>query len=349
MLSYRADQKNIQGTTARCHLCQTMNVRVIATERRACQGVYRQYTIVYCRDCGVVQTAEHYEDASPDYTQLQDEDIDEARLWLQSDHKQEAFAQFLKSYESLRQVASNKKARVLDIGCATGGFLDFMCAQRFECFGYDASPAQSRTAQERHARVRCARSLSDYEVQLGHAVWPDIVTLWDVFEHLRDPLGTLREIWRSTRPGCVLFISVPSATAAILKHHAYRLMKRPYTFAPWEHVFYYSSKSLAQLLLQTGFALVRSGAVACYKRPLTAFELIRRSAFVLSGQIAPRLAPQIFALAIRTVSPDSAPYLIPQGVPHPFTASAGTGGNKEQTPRGSPKSDAHTAGARRLP
>jgi len=38
----------------------------------------------------------------------------------------------------------------------------------------------------------------------------DVVTLWDVLEHLHDPRQTLTEIWRILKPGGFLICSVPN-------------------------------------------------------------------------------------------------------------------------------------------
>ncbi|NJP07736.1 MAG: class I SAM-dependent methyltransferase, partial [Chloroflexaceae bacterium] len=39
----------------------------------------------------------------------------------------------------------------------------------------------------------------------------DAVTMWDVLEHLHDPLASLREVRRIVRPGGLLFVRVPDA------------------------------------------------------------------------------------------------------------------------------------------
>ena len=38
----------------------------------------------------------------------------------------------------------------------------------------------------------------------------DVVTMWDVIEHLRDPIHTMKEMYRVLAPGGYVFIQVPS-------------------------------------------------------------------------------------------------------------------------------------------
>jgi SAM-dependent methyltransferase len=101
-----------------------------------------------------------------------------------------------------------KQGRLLDVGCATGTFLAEM--QRYgnwQVFGVEPNQWAARYAREQlkldifHGHLLEA-NLADNQF--------DVVTLWDVLEHLHDPRQTLTEIWRILKPGGFLICSVPN-------------------------------------------------------------------------------------------------------------------------------------------
>jgi SAM-dependent methyltransferase len=97
--------------------------------------------------------------------------------------------------------------RLLDVGCATGDFLAHMAKYGWQVHGVEPSLAASRRARQMH----------DLDVRTGdleQARFPDgyfdVVTLWDVLEHLHDPLGSLKEIHRILKSDGVLVIELPN-------------------------------------------------------------------------------------------------------------------------------------------
>lgn len=274
-----------------CRLCGSELLRpVMCDERRG-----QEYHIVRCEACDLVQTVEHYADVSPDYVDLDDGAIDHDRLWCQGEHKQPAFLQ----WRAAARKFIGTGARVLDVGCGTGGFLDFALKEGFRVYGFDASRAQAAYARKRFPNVRHAESFNAYLLELGERdLKIDIVTLWDVLEHIRDPLEFLKDAAGVLNPGGYLFVSVPNGRAIAWKSIIYRLRRKPMDLIPWEHVFYYSPSALQRCLQQAPFEVSRIGAVTCYPRPVSAYELCRRAGFKIF-QLLPGTAPQIFAWARR--------------------------------------------------
>lgn len=274
-----------------CRLCGSPQVDEMAWEDHD----HRTYHVVRCAKCDLVQTAEHYADLSPDYVDLDASAIDESRLWSQGgEHRLAAFDQWL---AFVSRLATSKSPTLLDVGCGTGGFLKFASANGFRVYGFDASKAQADHARAQFPDVRVASSLPDYLETLDHPRMKfDFITLWDVFEHIRNPVSFLRQLSEALEPGGYLFICVPNGGAIPWKIRVHRLLNKPLDLAPWEHVFYHSIRSLWQCIEAASLELIHSGAVACYPRPLSLFELCRRTGFFLL-RATPNLSPQIFAWA----------------------------------------------------
>jgi SAM-dependent methyltransferase len=142
------------------------------------------------------------------------------------------------------------RGRLLDLGCGTGGALAAFRDQ-FELFGVEPS---GFAAQQ-------ARAATEARVQVGDlaaAAYPtgffDVVTAFDVVEHLADPLATLRELKRILRPGGVLVIEtgdIGSLSARFAGGHWY------YVLLPG-HLCFFSRGTLAAALTKAGFADVES-------------------------------------------------------------------------------------------
>ncbi len=273
-----------------CRLCGSPQVEDAASEEHD----FRTYHIVRCSGCDLIQTVEHYADLSPDYVDLEASAVDESRLWCQGEHKLPAFRQWL-AYAS--RLAPSNHRTLLDVGCGTGGFLSFASANGFRVYGFDASRTQAEHAMTLFPGVRHATSLQDYlEILDQPQLKFDFITLWDVFEHIRNPVPFLQQLADALRPGGRLFISVPNGKAIPWKIRIRRALNKSSDLAPWEHVFYHSIQSLQQCVRASSLEPAHHGAVACYPRPLSTFELCRRAGFLVLKTI-PNLSPQIFLWA----------------------------------------------------
>lgn len=273
-----------------CRLCGSPEIEEVAQEEHDA----RIYHVVRCSRCDLIQTVEHHADLSPDYVDLESSALDESRLWCQGTHKLPAFKQWL-AYAS--RLAASNHPTLLDAGCGTGGFLSFASANGLRVYGFDASKAQAEHAIARFPDVRHASSLPVYLETLDQLQLKfDFITLWDVFEHIRNPIPFLQQLASALQPGGHLFISVPNGRAIPWKIRIRRALNKPLDLAPWEHVFYHSIDSLRQCVRASSLDPVSSGAVDCYPRPLSPFELCRRAGFLVLKTV-PNLSPQIFLWA----------------------------------------------------
>jgi SAM-dependent methyltransferase len=92
--------------------------------------------------------------------------------------------------------------RLLDIGCGDCGFLSF-AAEYFDVVGLDAGPGTYRSCLGRRLRLEDVES-----VDLGHSEY-DVVTAFNLLEHLRDPRETIEKVFGALKRNGCLFGSVP--------------------------------------------------------------------------------------------------------------------------------------------
>ncbi len=114
-----------------------------------------------------------------------------------------------KKHRDVLAFLGKKAGRVLDVGCGVGNFLAFARAHGWECWGIDfdadAIVAGKRTFGLEHLEVA---SLEEFAAQ-HHELQFDLITFFDVFEHLDDHNAFLERVRGLLAPGGAIALSVP--------------------------------------------------------------------------------------------------------------------------------------------
>lgn len=147
---------------------------------------------------------------------------------------------------------------LLEIGSAFGFFLR-MARERFATVrGIEISDVGSRYSRE---ELGINVSQEDFlKTQPGYPL-PDVVCLWDVIEHLREPHLTLEKIGRDTQAGALLAFTTGDIESlnARLRRGRWRLIHPP------THLHYFSRRTLVRLLDRAGFDVVYSRPAGYYR------------------------------------------------------------------------------------
>ena len=107
---------------------------------------------------------------------------------------------------------SVKNKKVLDIGCGGGLFLSKLKEDGAVTTGVELSDTRAHYAQIKHGLDIVKRPIEDDYWQ-GHHGSFDIVTLWDVIEHVNYPLSTLKAAANMLKSGGILLIDTPCRDA----------------------------------------------------------------------------------------------------------------------------------------
>jgi 2-polyprenyl-3-methyl-5-hydroxy-6-metoxy-1,4-benzoquinol methylase len=161
----------------------------------------------------------------------------------------------LSGQQRLRDIAKTKTppGRLLDVGCAEGFFLEAAKAGGWECYGVELSSFAAEVASKAGVGEVFCGTLRDAKYPDDHF---DVVTMFDVIEHLHDPRAELEEVRRILKPGGLYYLLTPDA-----KSPAARLMgKRWFEIKPPEHLFYFSTANMNDMLRAAGFEKVTSHA-----------------------------------------------------------------------------------------
>ncbi len=151
-----------------------------------------------------------------------------------------------------RSVAEGAGLKLLDVGCSSGLFLDEARQSGFEVHGAELSASTAAFAREHFGLSVHSGDWRD----AGHADASfDVITLFDVIEHLPDPLAELVAIRRLLKPGGLLLQSTPDIDG-LFPRLSYLLARRldywPHPEPP-HHLFQFSRRTLGALTEQAGY------------------------------------------------------------------------------------------------
>jgi SAM-dependent methyltransferase len=134
--------------------------------------------------------------------------------------------------------------RVLDVGCADGGFLEHMRGLGWEVQGVERSP-------EAAASGRSQRGIPIIDKPLTAAGLPrehyDVITFWASLEHVHDPVAYLTEARRLLRSGGRVVILIQNFASPTVRHLHWGL-------DPPRHLYHFTPRTMTAALRRAGFA-----------------------------------------------------------------------------------------------
>jgi SAM-dependent methyltransferase len=138
---------------------------------------------------------------------------------------------------------------LLDVGCAEGHFLWLAQEADFHVTGLDFNPQSLQIAKE----VFGISSVYQCSVEELARQFPDtcydVVTIFEVLEHVADPFETLCSLNKVMKPGGQLCLSVPGVKRWPVLFH-------PVVDAPPHHLTLWTKEALQRLLERAGFQVI---------------------------------------------------------------------------------------------
>jgi 2-polyprenyl-3-methyl-5-hydroxy-6-metoxy-1,4-benzoquinol methylase len=138
--------------------------------------------------------------------------------------------------------------RILDVGCATGALLETLAARGWETQGIEIAPRQAEYCRRRGLEVS--------DLSLEENAFPpdffDAVLASHLIEHLNKPAAFVSEAGRILKAGGRLYITTPNVCG-----FQARLYGSRWRSAIFDHLYLFSSTTLAALLKNAGFHVER--------------------------------------------------------------------------------------------
>ena len=147
--------------------------------------------------------------------------------------------------------ALGQPGRILDFGCAAGYFLE-----QAQQIGWQIAGVELAQGMAEHAAARLGIPITaDLDPALHPAGSFDAITLWEVIEHLPEPVATLQCLAALLRPGGLIALSTPNTGH-------WQAVTAPETwtsYRPPAHLLYFTAETLRDTLQRAGLSAITIG------------------------------------------------------------------------------------------
>ncbi len=155
--------------------------------------------------------------------------------------------------EVFNKYIRRKRRRILDVGCSGGFFLEYFRKRGWEGVGVEPAPDAARYARMRGIDVIEKPFETITPGELGMF---DAINMSFVLEHLRDPADACAKCFDMLNRQGVMVVEVPN-DFNILQQTVKKLLKKSsYWISFFDHVNYFTHKSLERLVERAGFTIV---------------------------------------------------------------------------------------------
>ena len=209
--------------------------------------------IVQCESCGLVFNA-----VMPDEEELAA--IYTKEYYTSKDSLRYGYTDYLADRDNIVKTSTKRLKEIeklkspgslLDVGCAFGFFMDIARQRGWTVSGVEISQFAAEYAVGELGLNVVNRSAEHCEY--GARAY-DVITMWDLIEHLREPGETLRKLAAALKEDGVLVLSTPD-----VKSLPARLMRE--RWLGWqlrnEHLYYFSHATLERMLDAAGLEVIK--------------------------------------------------------------------------------------------
>ncbi len=224
----------------KCYLCESLENSNVFIENGT--------RIVKCKSCGHVfstfEQKDHYEGYWGEKEATFDLD------WWDLAHR-DVYTEFIETF------LKNDTGNILDVGCGLGFFVKAVREKRprWNAIGYEMSASAVKFAKEKN-KLKDIFSGQVEKSKLKKESF-EIITLWDVIEHIPKPQPLLKYLHSLLKPGGILFVQTPNFPVQLfkakLKVLLYGMKPNVHYLEAKDHINDYSERTLVKLSNQCGF------------------------------------------------------------------------------------------------
>lgn len=242
-----------QLSYTKCNLCGSNNADLIIDLRRSKDSRVRQYRIVQCKQCGLIylnprpskeKMASFYPENYLPFKKASIEEEDSSLLKWARRQKYNKMSRTIKAF------FKDEPGALLDVGCSTGLFLNHMAQKGWIVTGVEPNFQAAQYAKNRFG-------LNVINDTIESASLPetafDVITYWDVMEHVYDPMAVFSKTNQLLKDNGLLLINFPPAES--FARHKFK--DNWIGYDPPRHLYVFSRETMKAYLVRNGFEILR--------------------------------------------------------------------------------------------
>ncbi len=243
--------KNINLETVNCNLCGSRKYTYLFSERDRDFKIGGFFEIARCKSCGLIFTNPRPSIKDIRYFYPNNYGPHIGMPITNSNFIKKIIFRLWEDYKGLFSVDLVKnlvKGKILDIGCGSGAYLNYLRKKGWQVAGLDVSPLAVK--QTRRLGIECFMS-EVYNADFRPESF-NVVTAINTIEHMHNPLRSLKKINEILKKNGTLIIVVPnveSLEAKIFGRHWHE----------WDiprHLYHFSLETLTKLLELANFNII---------------------------------------------------------------------------------------------
>ena len=228
--------------------CEGSDILVL-TGRDRIHGIPGEFQVVRCGHCGLMRTNPrptpftiglYYPD---DYGPYASTEV--AVVAPSTSSVKRALRRMLKL--EARRTPPMKPGHLLELGCASGSYLELMQRAGWTVEGIEFSETAAARARSKGFSVQT----STVEAAEIASASVDLVAAWMVLEHLHDPVASLEKIRQWIKPDGYLALSIPLHSGGFLRAFG----NACYDLHLPNHLYHFSLKTIRLLLRRAGWEI----------------------------------------------------------------------------------------------
>jgi SAM-dependent methyltransferase len=142
---------------------------------------------------------------------------------------------------------------LLDMGCSSGAFLESVKGKPWKLYGIEMSAESAKKAKAKSGANVFVGDILDAEFSTESF---DVITCFDVFEHLYEPRRVMAKVAEWLKPGGIFYVLVPNVDSAEARvfgsyWHGLELPRHLFHYSPASLKFLAESAGLREVSLET--------------------------------------------------------------------------------------------------
>jgi 2-polyprenyl-3-methyl-5-hydroxy-6-metoxy-1,4-benzoquinol methylase len=205
-------------------------------------GYGQHHTIVECLACGLVYANPRYDSGE---MLARYEAVEDPLYVEEREGRVLTFERHLSPLEAIMPPGNHR--RLLDVGCHIGVFVEIAARHGWDAWGVEPSHwAVTQARKEGLQVVEGTMATADF-VEASF----DVITMWDVIEHLEHPSVEVAQAYHLLKPDGLLVAHTMDLNSLFA-----RLMGDRWPWLMEMHLYYFTRHTLSRLMEQAGFRVL---------------------------------------------------------------------------------------------